>query len=178
MAFPCTTFCHVFIHRPDPPFTFFFLLKKRSMHFFFDLQFFCFRTLFLSLNFLYFFSLQKEVVPAMDAAASLQLVYRGIDPVRFSFPRSNRVSIRTRTRPVLAVATEPKPTRNGPSQPSPSINNTNGSSKPLSSKKSVNGVSTVKKIKYVHIAVGKYLFFFGEMSFDFIQSTSVCLLRN
>ncbi|XVF65098.1 hypothetical protein PTKIN_Ptkin09bG0219500 [Pterospermum kingtungense] len=78
----------------------------------------------------------------MDAAAPLQLVSRGIDPVRFSFPRSNRVSIRTRTRPVLAVATEPKPTRNGPSQPSPSNNNINGSSKPLSSKNSINGVST------------------------------------
>ncbi|XVF29165.1 hypothetical protein REPUB_Repub15cG0096400 [Reevesia pubescens] len=74
----------------------------------------------------------------MDAAALPQLVYCGIDRVRFSFPRSNRVSIRTRTRPVLAVATKPKPTRSGPSQPSPSNNSINGSSKPPS----VNGVST------------------------------------
>ncbi|XP_022722756.1 uncharacterized protein LOC111279945 isoform X2 [Durio zibethinus] len=75
----------------------------------------------------------------MNAVAPPQLVYGGIDPVRLSFPRSNRVSIRTRTRPVLAVATEPKPSRNVPPQPSPSNNNINGSSKPLSSKKSVNG---------------------------------------
>ncbi|OMO53057.1 hypothetical protein CCACVL1_28908 [Corchorus capsularis] len=72
----------------------------------------------------------------MDAAARPQLVYSGIDPVRFSFPRSNRVSIRTRTRKVLAVATDPKTTRNGPSQPSSSKNNINGSSR------SINGVST------------------------------------
>ncbi|XVE81406.1 hypothetical protein DITRI_Ditri15bG0060900 [Diplodiscus trichospermus] len=78
----------------------------------------------------------------MDAAAPPQLVYCGIDPVRFSFPRSSRVSIRTRTRPVLAVSTEPKPNRNGMSQAPPSNDNLNGSSKPLSSKKSVNGVST------------------------------------
>ncbi|XWS35106.1 hypothetical protein CRYUN_Cryun21dG0097800 [Craigia yunnanensis] len=75
----------------------------------------------------------------MDAAAPPKLVYCGIDLVRFSSPRSNRVSIRTRTRPVLAITTEPKPT--GPSQPSPSNNNINGSSKSSSSKKSVNGVT-------------------------------------
>ncbi|KHG06807.1 Uncharacterized protein F383_08209 [Gossypium arboreum] len=78
----------------------------------------------------------------MDAAAPPRLVYCGVDPVRFSSPRSNRVSIRTRTRPVLAVATDPKPTRKTPSQSSPSNNNVNGSSKSSLPKKSVNGVST------------------------------------
>ncbi|KAL4295391.1 hypothetical protein GQ457_12G001770 [Hibiscus cannabinus] len=60
----------------------------------------------------------------MDVAAPPRLVYCGIDPVRFSSPRSNRVSIRTRTRPVRAVATEPKPTRKASSQPSTPPNNT------------------------------------------------------
>ncbi|KAK8560773.1 hypothetical protein V6N13_026209 [Hibiscus sabdariffa] len=76
----------------------------------------------------------------MDVAAPPRLVYCGVDLGHFSSPRSNRVSIRTRTGPVRAVATEPKPTRNPPSQSSPPPNNSiNGSSKSSSSKKSMNG---------------------------------------
>ncbi|KAH7573075.1 hypothetical protein JRO89_XS03G0063400 [Xanthoceras sorbifolium] len=78
----------------------------------------------------------------MEAAP--QLLYCGIEPVRFSL-RGNRlfrsrVSARRRPRPVLAVAAEPKPTQSGPSNSSPP-RTVNGSSisPPL---KPVNGVST------------------------------------
>ncbi|KAK0607445.1 hypothetical protein LWI29_015180 [Acer saccharum] len=78
----------------------------------------------------------------MDAAP--QLAYCRIEPVRFSL-RGNRsfrsrVSARRRPRPVLAIATEPKPTKSGPSNSSPPRNvNGSSSSPPL---KPVNGVST------------------------------------
>ncbi|KAK8590238.1 hypothetical protein V6N13_089006 [Hibiscus sabdariffa] len=66
----------------------------------------------------------------MDVAAPPRLVYCNIDPVRFSSLSSNRVSIRTRTRPVRAVVTKPKLTRKASSQLStPPNNNINDSSK-------------------------------------------------
>ncbi|KAK8560772.1 hypothetical protein V6N13_026208 [Hibiscus sabdariffa] len=75
----------------------------------------------------------------MDLAMPPWLDYCSVDPVRFSSPRSNRVSIHKRTRPVRAIAIEPKPTGNAWSQSSPPPkNNINGSSKSSSSKKSMN----------------------------------------
>ncbi|GLT97838.1 hypothetical protein SLE2022_153840 [Rubroshorea leprosula] len=75
-------------------------------------------------------------------AVAPQLVYGGIDSGRFAFPRSKKVSIRTRAKPVLSVATEPKPSRPGPVQSSPRSDGLNGSAKSPLSNGSVNGVST------------------------------------
>lgn len=90
-------------------------------------------------------------VPPMDAAP--QLVYCGIETGRFS-ARGNRsfnniIPVRRRTRPVLAIATEPKPTQNGPAKSSqpPTSRTVNGNSRspPLKTVngKTVNGTSMV-----------------------------------
>lgn len=82
----------------------------------------------------------------MDAAS--QLVYCGAEPLRFSFPsrpsRFTSVPVRSRARKILAVATDPKPTKTGPAKPS-QTGPTNGSARPPASK-AVNGVSTVQLI--------------------------------
>ncbi|KAJ0035648.1 hypothetical protein Pint_25347 [Pistacia integerrima] len=85
----------------------------------------------------------------MDAAP--QLVYCGVETGRFSARGnrsfSNRIPGRRRTRPVLAVATEPKPTQNGPAKSSqpPTSRTVNGNSRspPLKTVngKTVNGAS-------------------------------------
>ncbi|CAH2052855.1 unnamed protein product, partial [Thlaspi arvense] len=77
----------------------------------------------------------------MEAAVP-RLVYCGPEPIRFSvFPRRSFVSgipHRRRSRRILAVATDPKPTQTGP----PKSTTVNGSSTSFSSKVVNNNVST------------------------------------
>ncbi|XP_022138474.1 uncharacterized protein LOC111009639 [Momordica charantia] len=81
----------------------------------------------------------------MDAAAP-QLVSCGIDTIRRAFPSClpfPRTTVKSRRRAgkVLAVATEPKPTRTDSSNSSPKRSN-NGSARSPPAPKAVNGVST------------------------------------
>ncbi|XP_010532799.1 PREDICTED: uncharacterized protein LOC104808723 [Tarenaya hassleriana] len=81
----------------------------------------------------------------MDAAAP-RLVYCGAEPLRFTLStrRSSAVAGISRRRVsgrVLAVATEPKPSRTGPSKPN-DRRTVNGSSPPSSGSDGVNGVSS------------------------------------